>query len=910
MNKTSIQKLEELTSFDQGDLQYILLVQYQNQQFQNRQLWCLNVYYCPVENGRVLGFVGFAALGFFFAPGLIGVSSFMGALIGGSIGWRLFGGNRKKNTEDSDTASNVPGFDSAPAPPRLGGVIPLVFTNTDTNNQGSLAIPGDVIYSRIATFNGEQTLYLLRSLGLGEFLSINSDESFINGQLKENYPTDNIFTEYKLGTSTQTPYPQILNYSQVISPRSLNVCAAQWLWDSGSNDIFNGNGFETDEDVTDRFTFGSEYIVNNTRFRITSIDRDNNLVTTNTFLPTTGGDVFYRIIKATYTTTKRCNRIDLNFRCQLFAIDDEGESAKAATVFQLFIDGIYLQNFVIQHEEQNVFRRSLTIQGLSLSKHKIELIPYAEGNEEGVLNSREAIELDDSGILQTSIIAGVTIVYESRNGLITGWISRTNGKDFQTISTTNTPPITLTSVNEIVTPDAIGQSRVTNYKNLVLAYDEIKADPALSGSITRSDKVEKGIKGRQHLFTGLAGSGSTSGSLIDPSANFSFDSYESSFTIIIRNISKKIEANITNFTTTTITSNNLGWGVGDRYLVFFIDSINYFPDLYVYLLLNKETGLGNYIQEDFIDFPSIVSSRAFVKANNFFWDNVITDKIQFDSFVTQESLASTLFPTKFSGNFGLIPEQETLPTGIYSVSNIIPGSFEQSNPDPRTINQVNLTYSALEDDSTRVDTTITVLTNEAAQGIDPLVVESLNYKSITNEAQAITVASRYLKSRRIQDRSIKFSTGIQGFSEKAGNLIIIQYAPMETNAEYSGFCIIAGNLALGVQTIALSKPLKPYINPVNSKVNVYHLDPASNTPIETELDYSLGGNNTITVSGLQETIQPRREGFSGDILIINTNINEKIYRITSIEPRDLQVNITAILWKPEILTQDGLTIIT
>ena len=904
----------QILPIDPGEYQQLNLKAYSDSQKLVKSEKDLGIVRYEIVNGRVLGLIAGAALGALFLPGLAGVSLFMGALIGGAIGWRLFGSNSKKQPENlsSITAANAPGFDSPPSPPTIGGTVPLVFTHIETNPQGGLSVAGNLIHSKIQTIQGQQTLIILRALGYGVIGDIDPAKIYINGLPKTDYFTGAIDNTYRNGSDNQATFPDIQNYSQALAPANNNQVNLQFIFDIDSN-IFGSNTFNPPNDTIDIYESTGAYSINNTEFRVTAKNRDTNTITANTVIPNAGADIGYRIFDAKYTTSKRVTEVIINFRCELFKTDNSGSPLDASAYLILVIDDTSFINIGIRNKNQGVFRRQIKIKGLSLEKHTFSFRPFGQDYEKPVQDvvggNFNTYLIDDSSINRDVLISGsIRAEFESRSGLISlglGDFEQTRAASGETISTSNRTAWTITSINEIVNPSDLGQPGIVNYRNLALARTKVNADESLNGNITVSDWVDRGIFGDNHRFFGIAKAGSTGLVLNDPVATFTFSAYELQYTISILNVENGIKAEVISFTANTITTAiNMGWQVNSRYLITFFAPLNYFPDIFVYLLLEKNVGLGQYVNFSFMDYFSVVTARNFCIANNFFWDSAIDEQRQFDDWLTKESLGSLLFPTKFAGTYGLLPEQATTPTSIYTSANIIPGSFELSRPDPRTINSVKFVWSDKED-FTRIDREITVLTQAAANGTEIQNAETLQYKSITNLAQARTVAGRYLKSRIIQDSAIKFRTGLTGFKQREGDLIIIQYAPTELEVEYSAFCTETQTFSGGTQTITLSKPLKPYLDSSLSTVSVYHLE--TNT-VEQELNYTISGN-MITIQGLSEEVFPIRDGFSGDIVCINRAIADKIYRITEIRPTDYDVEITAIFWSPDILDTSDLVFI-
>jgi hypothetical protein len=885
-----------------GDLQYLLLFEYNNQQKQQRLRIAVHISgNFEVQNGRVLGLIAIAAIGFFLLPGLIGVSPLMGLLIGAAIGWKVLGFSKKPQQQNLKRESIVssPGFDTAPQPPQIGGVIPLAFTNKDVNPNGGVRLTGNVLNAYIRTFKNEQTLYTISSLGLGTFDRLSPNELLIDNQPLDNFLSDEITTEYTLGIKNQTRFAEFPFYSQALSPQNnINLGVSfKALANSGS---LSGNTFTVSEEDFDAFSPSEKYRINGVDFRVTNKSRTNFRIFCNLALPSLGDRKIYAIYNAIYETTKRCSRIDLNLAFEAYARDNNNNLVNSGILFQLELNGVQIGNFYELNKKEGTIRRSITLTNLPLQKHKIKC--YAIN----LVNTNLPIyRLDDSGSIKTlgtGIIQGgreVILVVESNYTASTAAINaalNTDGKSQQ--ASDRGANCKITSVNEIVFPGDINQGAMTNYPNLVIAKNVAKGSNRLQASPAYSHSIPKAIRGRNHMAAGEASVNSANATLI---AN-GIDLSQALIGHICRNLDRQVESPIIGISGATVTTqSSLNWTAGDRFLIFFEDSINYFPDIFTWTLITKEGGLGNVVSEKFINYPSICAARRFCRENSLFFDGVIDYSIGWDEWVNQESLASLLFPSKYAGNYGLKPETYTTPTDIFNVSRIIPGSFRQAKPDSSLINAVQLTYKA-DLDGVKYDKTVTVMTADVFFGRETFEPITLNYPSITNEAQAKKVASRTLKSRIIQNKVIKFSTGICGFDLSEGDLIIVQYGLTEKENELSGFCLSALPLVSGNQEIKISKKLAASYT-ADYKMSVYHLESGN---IETDKPFIVLPNGNVIVQNLTEAIKPARENFNADILIICKNISEKIFRTVSVIPKDYQVEVNAINWSQDILNDSDL----
>ena len=892
------------------ELQYLLLVEYNNQQIRKKQYYAFYLS-CPVPlvtNAKVVGIIAAAVVGIFLAP-VLGVGLVAAALIGASIGWRLLGGApdkpERKELRQSSVVSS-PGFDSPPQPPQIGSVVPLLFTNTSSNPNGGLRVSGNVVNSYVKTFKNVQTLYTLLALGLGEIQEIDNSNLLIDNQSRDSFYEKSIITSHTLGLENQNTFPEYTKYSQAVSPGNNNTLGVSLRHKIQTGGL-SGNQFNLEnQEAYESLVAGENYILGSQEFKIINkfIDNGNyKAVADVVFTDSADGKVF-AVYRFNHKTNQSCSEVDINFSFEISARDKEtNEPTTFAVVFDLFVDVHLVGRFYITSQIEGTLRRAIKIYNLPYKKHTIKTASYAS-----IDSSVPIYSLDDSGIVRT-VSSGA--VYEGKNILFE---IESNPNSQHTISQINnflnndTKSSTssdrgangrVTTINYRVSTEDLGHESMTNYKNLALNNIIAEASAGLTSSPAYSTLVKAGIKYRNHIAAGQASIGSSQKNLVVNGVDISavVGGY------ICRNISKQIESNIVDIVDgTIITNTSLFWQVGEDFLIYFEGAINYFPDIFVYSRLNRKGGVkGLRISEKFIDYPSICKARKFCKDNNYFFDAVIDTATNWNEWVSKESLASLLFPFKYAGNYGLKMEDNTPPTDIFNASRIIPGSYSQSKPPNIVINAVQLTYTE-NDDSTdnsffKVDRTLTVMTQAAYYSIEPLQIDNLTYKSITNLEQAKAVASKYLKSRLLQNKVIEFKTGIYGFGCREGDLIIVQYALTETETELSGFCLSAQTLTNGEQEITLNKKASQTLNNQGYTASIYHLESGV---VETSKYFFVQPSGSISISGLSEAILPPRESYNGDVVVINKDISEKIYRISAIKPENYEVQITAVNWDAAI----------
>lgn len=890
------------------DIQYLLLFEFQEREKQRKIRVAFAFTDFQPTNLRVVGLIAFAALGFFLLPGLIGVSPLMGLLIGGAIGWRALGFSNQNRQQprvlQQERVVSSPGFDSSPQPLVIGGTIPMTFTNKSLNPNGGVRLNGNSINAYIRTFKNEQILYQLTCLGLGEIEEINLNNLKIDNQPLDNFFDGEITSNYVKGTDKQSRFSNFPFYSQVISPTNNKNLGLSFRALANTNSL-NNNSFAVDSNDFDAFSPSETYRVNAVEFRVVNKSSNGFRLFLNKNLSSLGDRRVNAVYAAKYETSKRCTRLDLNFAFDIWARDNQNNLIRSAVAFDIYLNGILVACFYVTNAKEGTIRRAITFKNLPLNKHKIETYSHT-----AIPSGVTPIKLIDSGVLTTvssgKFFDGKECLIDVESGSldaissINDWLRTDNKAQNSSDRGANGA---ITSINEIVFPEDINQGGMTDYGNLVIIENVAKASNRLQNAPAYSHEITKGIKGRNHILAGESGLNSNLNSLVI--TGFNLDKVSIGYKL--RNIDRKVESTISQITLNTlVTQDSLSWQAGDRFLVYFEGALNYFPDVLVYMLTSPKGGMGKQISENFINYPSICESRNFCATNNFYFDDVLENSVSIDEWISQESLASLLYPSKYAGIYGLKPETYTPPTDIFNVSRIVPGTFSQSRPNNPKVNGCQLTYKA-NIDGVKFDKTVTVVTSDVWFGREILEPITLKFESITNEDQARKVAARNLKSRLIQDKVVSFQTGIAGFNVNEGDLIIVQYALTERDLEVSGFCLQAFNYNQGSQEIKLSKPVSSILQGQNYKASIYHLESGL---VEENKNFQVLPNGNLLISGLQEVIKPARSEYNADIVIITSNLKDKLFRVVSLKPNDYFVTVDCVNWSEDILEDDDLFFIT
>ncbi|BAY20784.1 hypothetical protein NIES2100_05280 [Calothrix sp. NIES-2100] len=884
-----------------------------------------------VQDAPVIGVILGGALGAFAAP-LIGVGLLAGALIGASIGWRLLGGGQKSNKSQDpveqvkkrDSAVANFGFNTAPSIVPLGGAIPLVYTNTDINVNGGVRTSGFILNSRVETLSGTQKLYVLYGLCLGEINSIENTKTLLDNQSLDNFFSDEYSQEFRLGTKTQTGIDSFPYYSTVNNLSTNTYFGFTYKRKTTNTVSYTGNFIQIDPDnlgiynTSDRLVIHDDVSTVLQPFKITNLNlfETNKLSINNTIAVQNQKEIFVTNT-ATFKTSKKCSEIHINFVYRISARNENNDNIYHSVIFYLYLNGVFIRQLILSNNSDSELKGVIKLKNLSYQKHKVEIESRRYLNNGMVtqqLGSYNDIAFSTGVIFNGKDVLLVTGAYpQDTNALIAnGNFNYEDTKKF--VSNEQSAPCKITTVNEIVYPSDLNHLFMANYPGIVLASLIIQASERVQSDPNPSFFISKGRICKNILMAGVAGNGSNNSNLIDLTKNFiaSFPANAPGNLrneTYIRNLDKQVESYGFYVGVNNIQSLvNLQFEENDRYVIYELGSSNYFPDIFVDLLTTNIGGLAgflpeNLIQDFFIDYESIVKSRKYCVTNNYFWDGAIDSTINFEEWVTRESLTSLLFPCRTGGRYGLIPEQQTNPVAIFSASNIIENSYSEENVQIDNLNCIHVTFSDGTDDLK--PKVISVMTADAYNGLEPLFPESLKFTSITNQSQAEKVGKVYLKSRLNQTKVINFSTGLQGFGVREGDLIIIQYLTTELVNEFSGFVVSLEKNQGTFHDYFLSVPL-PSSLPINYPgVNTYKLSSGNIERSKTCEIVVSNNKRCLRIYGLSNILE------SGDYVIVTEDVeSRKTFRVNKIEPQDDgSVNIQALRWIPDILDGSDLFVI-
>ena len=201
-----------------------------------------------------------------------------------------------------------------------------------------------------------------------------------------------------------------------------------------------------------------------------------------------------------------------------------------------------------------------------------------------------------------------------------------------------------------------------------------------------------------------------------------------------------------------------------------------FPEIAYSLLTDKKMGAGAVINPESVDKNNMKIAAKFCYANGYFWDGMISEKVNLREFIYQQSMYCLLDFTIIGGKFSLYPAvpfnyDPVTGEGDFKINHDkqpkISAMFNDGN-----INEMNVSFIPLEDRKTHKANIIYRLEKENGFPENKSILISLNgseYKDdqietydlsghCCNEKAAITFGCYMLALRKYLDHTITFKT--------------------------------------------------------------------------------------------------------------------------------------------------------
>jgi hypothetical protein len=201
---------------------------------------------------------------------------------------------------------------------------------------------------------------------------------------------------------------------------------------------------------------------------------------------------------------------------------------------------------------------------------------------------------------------------------------------------------------------------------------------------------------------------------------------------------------------------------------------NIFTDLVIYLLTNRQAGLGELITDQLVDLNSMAQTAVYLKANRLFFDDVIVEPRNVRDFVASVAPSLLCNMVMRNGKFSIEPalpyhRNGDIATGlslpkvpikaIFTDGNIIEDSFEMKylGAEERKPMKAAVRYRIESPNRFPEERTVVVSYKDPREWSNaPL--EEFNFTHITSQEHAAKVARYFLSVRRNITHTVSFKT--------------------------------------------------------------------------------------------------------------------------------------------------------
>ena len=204
-----------------------------------------------------------------------------------------------------------------------------------------------------------------------------------------------------------------------------------------------------------------------------------------------------------------------------------------------------------------------------------------------------------------------------------------------------------------------------------------------------------------------------------------------------------------------------------------IGSSNLFPEIAFALLTSSKIGAGELVGTVSVDKTAMEDAARFCRDNNFFWDGVISSKLNLRDFIFEHAGYCLLDFTIIGGKFSLKPSVPIKGNGNYEIDH-------DGKPDIKCLftdgNINDLQVSFLSPEERQIFRAAVLFRKETVNGYpetksvlvqsgfgsvsDPIETFDLS-GFCTNQEQAVTFAKYAINLRRLSDHGISFKTAPQ-----------------------------------------------------------------------------------------------------------------------------------------------------
>lgn len=535
-------------------------------------------------------------------------------------------------------------------------------------------------------------------------------------------------------------------------------------------------------------------------------------LTSDTTIPK-GNATIYTYNSIQYQTTRRLNRIDFNFQCQVWGRNSKGELVDFAQVYSLSMnassgnDLLKVCYFFIRSSNPGTLFRSLTVESLSLDSYSFEIKPEIITTQ--TVLGLPCFELKEDGSYSTANIAFGQIRCQGKLNetpvSILAPIADQNRDRVADSSAQKGTTLNLQNVNEIQSIGSDGLAVDCSYKGLATTEIKIRASELVGRQQNFAFFVTEGIICNsliQHLVIG----DSSDNAIVSQSPIQAV--IEPGNPLYLRNVTKRQQSLVTSVGTNQLYLQQfIDSEIGDEAILFTRRSTCYWPEIYADLASESKYGLSSRLLSDYyLNYQQLVNNLRWVKGDNqhdvaFAWHGAITAKSELAVINNNNCKKTLLLPSRSDGRAAFFEQKTPLVVALYNEHNSSSHKIETVGS-RLNINTLTVTYR--EQDSSGADNRrlkyrprdITVQSLDAYNGVVPEnrstidLQECTNYKQAAKSAQVMFNAVRYSGARSI---SMNAAT-VESLGLEVGSLIDVRTTDRLAAGHYTGTCLVANEL--------------------------------------------------------------------------------------------------------------------
>lgn len=253
---------------------------------------------------------------------------------------------------------------------------------------------------------------------------------------------------------------------------------------------------------------------------------------------------------------------------------------------------------------------------------------------------------------------------------------------------------------------------------------------------------------------------------------------------------------------------------------------NLFTDLIWYIFNNKNGGIGSLTNESWLDRSSFESTARFLRANKFFFDGAIEQKVNIRNYLTQ---LAPLFLCNFvvsagkfavtpaipyDNNSGVINSKAIDIAAIFSEGNIVEGSYGLDYLDRSEREKFKAIVNYRLNPKNQAPVVGSVLVRRADEDSVGYPTETFDLTAFcTSRDHAIKVGKYLIALRNEVDHTVKFKTPPTGLNLGPGQYIKIYSENMPTSSTriaaidaYSGGILSVDTFEDGTYTVNIYSP--------------------------------------------------------------------------------------------------------